>query len=72
MNRIERPMKGGGTIAVTGEGIQDSDVLIAELLLEVAKERGGGPLEMTPAVMDEIIKRARARGYDAVTGEWLH
>jgi hypothetical protein len=32
MNRVERQMKGGGTIAVTGEGIRNSDVLIAELL----------------------------------------
>jgi len=65
-------MKDGGTIAVTGEGIEQGDVLIAELLIEIASERGGGQVELTPAVMDEIIKRARARGYDAVTGDWRH
>jgi len=65
-------MKDGGTIAVTGEGIEQGDVLIAELLLELAGERGGGALELTPPVMDEIIKRARSRGFDPVTGEWQH
>ena len=64
-------MKGGGTIAVTGEGIRGSDVLIAELLLEMAQERGTPALALTPDVMDEIIRRARLRGFDAVTGEWL-
>jgi len=72
MNRVERPMKDGGTIAVTGEGIEPGDVLIAELLIEIASERGGGQLALTPPVMDEIIKRARVRGFDPVSGEWRH
>ena len=72
MNRVERQMKGGGSIAVTGEGIQEGDVLIAELLLELAKERQTLQLEMTPEVMDEIVLRARKRGFDPFTGEWRH
>lgn len=72
MNRVERRMKDGGSIAVTGEGIEDGDVLIAELLIELAQERKTVSLAVTEEVMDEIIVRARARGFDPVSGEWRH
>lgn len=72
MNRVERKMKGGGSIAVTGDGIEEGDVLIAELLLELAKERETTTLEVTREVMDEIIVRARKRGFDPVSGDWRH
>ena len=70
--KIERQTDSGISVSVTGDDVREQDALIASLLIELAVERKAENLEITTEVMDEIIIRARRKGYDAITGEWLH
>ena len=58
-------------LVVDGEGITEKDALIAEIIMRIAAERGVSELRITQDLMDEVIRRARQRGLDAITGEWL-
>ena len=71
MPRVRRELAPGVDLVVDGEGVTEKDALIAEIIVRIAAERGISELRITQDVMDEVIRRARQRGLDAITGEWL-
>ena len=71
MPRVRRELASGVDLVVDGEDITEKDALIAEIIMQIAAERGVSELRITQDVMDEVIRRARQQGLDAITGEWL-
>ena len=71
MPRVRRELASGVDLVVEGEDITEKDALIAEIIMQIAAERGVSELRITQDVMDEVIRRARQQGLDAITGEWL-
>ena len=71
MPRVRRELAFGVDLVVDGEDITEKDALIAEIIMRIAAERGVSELRITQDVMDEVIRRARQQGLDAITGEWL-
>ena len=71
MPRVRRELASGVDLVVDGEDITEKDALIAEIIMRIAAERGVSELRITQDMMDEVIRRARQQGLDAITGEWL-
>lgn len=67
VNESRRKLANGATLTVSGEGVQPTDAVLAEVLCEMAAA-GGAQLEFSE---DEIAQRLLAKGVDPKTMEWL-
>ena len=59
----------GREIVISSDDLTNGDLVIAEILLEMAVEQGSTEIRVG---MDELGCRVRAKGYDPNTGEPLH
>ena len=58
----------GREIVISSDDLTNGDLVIAEILLEMAVEQGSTEIRVS---MDELARRVRAEGYDPNTGEPL-
>lgn len=62
-------MPNGTEITLSSEALSQADLVVAEVLLELAAEQGNPAVETT---LDEIARRIAAKGYDPATGDPIH
>lgn len=55
--------KDGSMMTIGGEGVTEADLALAEVLLEMAAERGSNQLELDESDFDEILRRLAGKGY---------
>ena len=55
--------KDGSMMTIGGEGATEADLALAEVLLEMAAERGTPRLELDESDFDEILRRLASKGY---------
>ena len=74
INTVRREIAPGVDISITGEGVQQGDVVLAHVLIELAFEAGGQlKVNMSdPVMVEKIFQRLRLKGINPETGEWLH
>ena len=71
MSNVSREIRPGVTLSLDHPEATAADLVVAEVIVEMATARGG-KIQIGDAEMDEIILRCRAKGFDAITGQWLH
>ena len=59
----------GREIVMSSDELDDSTLVVAEVLLEMTAEQGSNVISVD---MDELARRVRAKGYDPATGKPLH
>lgn len=55
--------KDGSMMTIGGEDVTAADLALAEVLVEMAAERGSPRLELDESDMDEILRRLARKGY---------
>ena len=59
----------GREMVMSSDDLTNSDLVVAEVLLEWCVETGNMEITMDDATLDEIARRIRVKGYDPSTGE---
>lgn len=56
----------GEDTTLSSPDLSDADLMVAEILLEMAAEQGSAQIEFDE---EELARRVRAKGYDPMTGQ---